>query len=243
MSLADSQQHRDLHEGNLCIRQTGTPRAKDPSSPLHYGYSGLEITILDYGLSRAEDVSTERGAPVAFDLERDLSIFTSTHAPQCKVYRQMRSFLLEGDRVHLPPERHRTPYEEGPDGPVSWREYNPYSNVLWLAYLYEYLTGNFQGEKKELARFRRTTAEFWSHLSPDAPPEVLSFPSATQVIAYAVEADWLSEAQLSGHKDSLCCSEAPDESCNESIIEACIIERDEAELRRSPRRPRPRVLY
>jgi len=180
---------------------------------------------------------------MAFDLERELSIFTSTHAPQCKVYRQMRSFLLRGDRIHLPPEHHRTPYDEGPEGPISWREYKPYSNVLWLAYLYDYLTGHFQGGARELARFRRTTAEFWSHLNPDAPPEILSFPSATDVVAFAAEAGWVSEAQLCGHRDISGCSEALDESCNDSIIEAHIVERVESELRRSPRRPRPRVLH
>lgn len=269
-------EHRDLHEGNLCVRQVSLPKTKDDKdgSPVVFGFSGLDITILDYGLSRGEDVDDdERTEPIAFDLEKDLGLFTSTHAEQCKVYRQMRSHLLKGDRVHLPPNCHSTPYDKGPDGePISWKDYHPYTNVLWLAYLYGYLVRNFCGEKSELAAFRRTTRELWVHMSPDAPPSVLSFPSATDIVRFAVEAGWLTEAQLVGGSNgtgdvsfysrhdrtgcstvdvSLLLSEgvavaaaAADESaCGESIIEAQIVDRDELEPRRSPRRRRPVVRY
>ncbi|CAK7197638.1 hypothetical protein SEUCBS139899_000286 [Sporothrix eucalyptigena] len=263
-------EHRDLHEGNLCVRQVAQPRNKadDDNSPVVFGFSGLDITILDYGLSRAEDMDDDdRAEPIAFDLEKDLSLFTSTHADQCKVYRQMRSHLLKGDRVHLPPACHQKPYDAGPDGePISWKDYNPYTNVLWLAYLYGYLVRNFSGDKQDLVRFRRATREMWLHMSPDAPPSILSFSSATDIVRFAVEAGWLTEAQLVGScgEDSfvsrhsytvrsavdvsLLLSEAAaeaaiDASANESIIEAQIVERDESEPRRSPRRRRPVVRY
>ncbi|KAL1899820.1 hypothetical protein Sste5346_002686 [Sporothrix stenoceras] len=272
-------EHRDLHEGNLCVRQVSAPKTrdnnnKDGDSPVVFGFSGLDITILDYGLSRGEDMDDdERTEPIAFDLEKDLSLFTSTHAEQCKVYRQMRSHLLKGDRVHLPPDCHCTPYDKGPDGePISWKEYHPYTNVLWLAYLYGYLVRNFCGEKNELAAFRRATRELWMHMSPDAPPSVLSFPSATDIVHFAVEAGWLTEAQLVGgsngtgdvsfysrHDRTVCstvdvslllsegvavAAAAADESaCSESIIEAQIVDRDEMGPRRSPRRRRPAVRY
>ncbi|CAK7226583.1 hypothetical protein SBRCBS47491_006281 [Sporothrix bragantina] len=266
-------EHRDLHEGNLCVRQVAQPRNKadDDESPVVFGFSGLDITILDYGLSRAEDVDDDdRVEPIAFDLEKDLSLFTSTHADQCKVYRQMRSHLLKGDRVHLPPACHQKPYDDGPDGqPISWKDYNPYTNVLWLAYLYSYLVRNFSGDKQELVGFRRATRELWLHMSPDAPPSILSFPSAADIVGFAVEAGWLTEAQLVGGcgEDSfisrhsytgrltatvdvsLLLSEAAEAamdasaSVNESIIEAQIVERDESEPRRSPRRRRPVVRY
>ncbi|KAK3942976.1 hypothetical protein QBC46DRAFT_351820 [Diplogelasinospora grovesii] len=226
-------EHRDLHEGNLCIRQVGAARPKpaDDTSACQFGYSGLEITILDYGLSRAEDPNpdeeamaatpipesrgrsrsrsstltiTTRTRPVAYDLEKDLSIFTSTHAPQCKVYRQMRSFLLKGDRVHLDPEHHTKPYEnvaatiDGPPQPISWDGHYPYTNILWLAYIYQYLINHFSkgGDKKELAQFKRATNELWAHLDPDAPSTVLSFPSAGDVVRYAAESGWITEEQL-----------------------------------------------
>ncbi|CAK7266119.1 hypothetical protein SEPCBS57363_001934 [Sporothrix epigloea] len=270
----DLLQHRDLHEGNLCVRQVAEPRVKadtDKSSVV-FGYSGLDITILDYGLSRAEDLDDDdRVEPIALDLEKDLSLFTSTHADQCKVYRQMRSHLLKGDRVHLPPACHQKPYDNGPDGqPISWKNYNPYTNVLWLAYLYAYLVRNFIGDKKALMGFRRATRELWQHLSPDASPSILSFPCATDIVRFAVEAGWLTEAQLVGGygEDSLLSrhsytgrstvaldmsptsSEVTAEaamtasaSSKVSIIEAQNLDRDELEPRRSPRRRRPVVCY
>lgn len=237
-------QHRDLHEGNLCIRQVREPKDKDATAGVVYGYSGLEITILDYGLSRADDAHAAAPAEsaLAYDLEKDLSLFTSTHAPQCKVYRQMRSYLLTGDRVQLPPKRHSQPYEQGPDErPISWFTYAPFTNVLWLAYIYEYLTANFKGDKKELAKFKATTKEFWSHLNPAAPAEILSFSSAVETVRFAIDSEWLTEAQLFGAGFESFMS-MMDESCNHSIIEVQIVERDETELRRSPRRRVPRAV-
>lgn len=223
-------EHRDLHEGNLCVRQTGPSTTKSDSGPCRFGYSGLDITILDYGLSRAE----EDGEAVAYDLEKDLSIFTSTHAPQCRVYRQMRSFLLKGDRVCLPPKSHNKPYGVGVDGErISWTRYYPYTNVLWLAYIYQYLVDNFIGEKKALTQFKRTTKEMWLHLNPDAPKTVLSFSSAGDVVRFAVEGGWVREEQLVG-EGSFVDEEGATTTLNESIIEASTLQ--DVHLRRSPRR-------
>lgn len=224
----------------MCVRQITEPRPKQDESLCQFGYSGLDITILDYGLSRAEDVEDECEdvTTVAYDLEKDLGIFTSTHAAQCKVYRQMRSFLLKGDRACLPPKSHTKPYESGPDGPISWGGYYPYTNVLWLAYIYQYLVANFEGEKKALTQFKRTTKEFWSHLNPDAPRRILSFSGAGDTVRYAVEAGWITELQLMGDGSRVDDSDLASVACNESIIEASLLEVDDSHLRRSPRRRR-----
>lgn len=227
-----SGQHRDLHEGNVCVREVRSPEAKTDRSPRRFGYSGLDVTILDYGLSRAENVEDVSARPIAQDLEKDLSLFTSTHAPQCKVYRQMRSYLLKGDRICLPPKAHDKPYEKGVNGRVSWKQHHAYTNVLWLAYLYEYLVKNFKGGKKELVVFRRESHEFWTHLDPEAPPEILSFSSAEDVVEFAVEAGWIEEDQLVGPNRDTSFSQIGDES----IIEIRSSRRDEVSLRRSPRR-------
>jgi serine/threonine-protein kinase haspin len=226
-------EHRDLHEGNLCVRQTGPGRVREEGGACRFGYSGLDITILDYGLSRAEE---EGGEPVAYDLEKDLSLFTSTHAPQCKVYRQMRSFLLKGDRVCLPPKAHDRPYDVGFDGQrISWTGYYPYTNVLWLAYVYQYLVNNFRGDKKSLAGFRRTTKEMWLHLDPEAPRTVLSFSSAGDVVRFAVETGWVREDQLVGD-DASCLDRVSVAAGNESILGMSTLQ--DVYLRRSPRRKR-----
>ncbi|KAJ2968047.1 hypothetical protein NUW58_g10309 [Xylaria curta] len=174
-------EHRDLHEGNLCIRKVSEAIPKDERDRTgFFGFSGLEITILDYGLSRAQaDYDSE---PVAYDLERDLSIFTSEHAAQCRVYRQMRSFLLRGDRICLPPEDHRIPYAHGIDGPITWAIHEPYTNVLWLAYLYEWMVENFRGPKREVNSFKRATKELWSYLDPEADESVPGFESASDIL-------------------------------------------------------------
>ncbi|KAI2470558.1 hypothetical protein F4781DRAFT_177019 [Annulohypoxylon bovei var. microspora] len=191
-------EHRDLHEGNLCIRKTGNPALlKDQNHPSLFGFSGLEVTILDYGLSRAHaDSQLEDSQPIAYDLERDLSIFTSEHAPQCKVYRRMRSFLLRGDRVCLPPQRHKTAYEEGVDGPITWAQHEPYTNVLWLAYIYKWMVDHFRGSKKELNAFKRLTKEFWQYLNPDADDSVPGFDSASDIVRFALDSGWIEEDQL-----------------------------------------------
>ncbi|KAI1505530.1 hypothetical protein F5X99DRAFT_368372 [Biscogniauxia marginata] len=238
-------EHRDLHEGNLCIRSVGEPVLKeDRDHSSHFGWSGLEITILDYGLSRARaDYEREDAEPIAYDLERDLSIFTSEHARQCKVYRQMRSFLLRGDRVCLPPKSHKKAYQAGIDGPISWAQYEPYTNVLWLAYIYEWMTGNFRGPRKELNAFKRLTKEFWGYLNPEADVSLPGFDSASDIVRYAVESGWIDEAQLMGGRDEI----------EKSILSILTIDDDighdadgrslaELSMRRSPRKHRPSAL-
>lgn len=166
------------------------------------------------------------------DLERDLGFFTSTHAPQCNVYRQMRSFLLRADRVCLPPSEHTTPYAKGIDGPVSWDVFAPYTNVLWLAYLYEYLLDNFRGDGDELEGFESTTQELWKYLDPDAGDDVPCFSCAADVVGFGVEAGWITESQLAGSAHSIIERE-------ESIIMARDDDDDDEEtasVRRSPRR-------
>ncbi|KAK1750742.1 hypothetical protein QBC47DRAFT_393413 [Echria macrotheca] len=223
-------EHRDLHEGNLCIRRSKTSVAKTDDSPCQFGYSGLEITILDYGISRAEDpepAAGEEAVPVAYDLEKDLSLFTSTHAAQCRVYREMRSFLLRGDRCHLPPEAHDTPRALDFQGqPISWETHHPYTNVLWLAYIYQYLVEHFRGDRKELSAFKKRTKELWAHLNPEAPRHILSFPSAVDVVRYAAEAGWITEEQVMDEASRM---------GDESIILDTRAE-ETAHLRRSPRR-------
>ncbi|CAH0026912.1 unnamed protein product [Clonostachys rhizophaga] len=225
-------EHRDLHEGNLCLRQVSPPRKRHPDSLGYFGYSGLEITILDYGLSRAEDLSIDYAKPVAYDLEKDLSLFTSTHAPQCKVYRQMRSFLLRADRICLPPEKHDSAYAKGIDGPISWDAYAPYTNVLWLAYLYEYLVNNFAGSKKELNHFKKLTGEMWGYLNPEAKSNVPCFGSAEDIVGFAVEAGWVREDQLMELGNSILDKE------DSIIISKAEDDVEDASVRRSPRRKR-----
>lgn len=152
----------------------------------------------------------------------------------------MRSYLLKSDRIWLPPKAHTKPYQKSIHGsPISWYAHHPYTNVLWLAYLYEYLVAHFRGKKKDLSAFQKETHEFWTHLNPESPMEIMSFSSAEDIVEFAAEAGWITEDQLVGS--------AGDEGFSlvgeESIVEARIAPADDAYLRRSPRkRDRPLVV-
>ena len=172
--------------------------------------------------------------PVAYDLERDLSLFASEHAAQCEVYRQMRSFLLRGDRVCLPPKSHRTPYAEGVDGPIDWRQHEPYTNVLWLAYLYGYMTEHFRGPRREVGAFRRETRELWAYLDPRAAADVPGFESASDIVRFAVESGWIKEDQLMGGRDEVERSILSILSTDEANGDTSCV--GDISLRRSPRR-------
>jgi hypothetical protein len=63
-----------LHENNVCIAQSGisAPHPNDLQDPLKFGFSNFEVTLIDYGLSRAKLAD---GTIVYLDLEQDLSLF------------------------------------------------------------------------------------------------------------------------------------------------------------------------
>lgn len=152
----------------------------------------------------------------------------------------MRSYLLKSDRIWLPPKAHTKPYQKSIHGnPISWYAHHPYTNVLWLAYLYEYLVAHFRGKKKDISAFQRETQEFWTHLNPDSPMEIMSFSSAEDIVEFAAEAGWITEDQLVGSAGG----EGFSLIGEESIVEARIAPVDDAYLRRSPRkRDKPPVV-
>jgi serine/threonine-protein kinase haspin len=74
-SYLTKKQHRDLHENNICVRSTipNSTFATDVSH-LKFGSSGLQVTLIDYGLSRA---CLESGEVIYNNLESDLALFHS----------------------------------------------------------------------------------------------------------------------------------------------------------------------
>lgn len=111
----------------------------------------------------------------------------------------MRSFLMRGERACLPPSAHKKPYPAAVavDGePLSWDVFAPYTNVLWLAYIYQYMVKAFGGDRKDLAEFKKASKELWKHMDPEAKAGVPSFGCAADIVRFAVEAGWIDEAQL-----------------------------------------------
>ncbi|KAF2184058.1 hypothetical protein K469DRAFT_709941 [Zopfia rhizophila CBS 207.26] len=126
-------EHRDLHLGNICIRPKSS--AVDPTEPWvtrpltkKLGFTGLETTIIDYTLSRADMSNPSQAQPdspssssslstsstrvqepdVAYlDLDKDPAVFEgdADEEYQYEIYRYMRSIVYHSDplRPYLSP--------------------------------------------------------------------------------------------------------------------------------------------
>ncbi|KAK5170593.1 uncharacterized protein LTR77_005182 [Saxophila tyrrhenica] len=130
-------EHRDLHLGNICVRQPptaadgkATEEDIDPKRKLNF--TPVETTIIDYTISRALMPDTS----IAYqDLARDSAIFEgdSTEEYQYDIYRYMRGAVLSNDPYA------ETPFPQPPSGANaeerSWPQFHPVTNLIWLHYL------------------------------------------------------------------------------------------------------------
>jgi serine/threonine-protein kinase haspin len=164
---------------------------------LKLGHSGLEITIIDYGLSRAT-----LDEKIAYnDLEQSVELFqgegtNANENMQYDNYRRMRNYLSTGERLPTPVTAKSKSIEASGH---TWAEYTPYSNVLWIRYLYFYLERNFKkhgGVKAELKEFQGQTKEFKTKLDPRTAVHNGAFESAQEVLMFVVEKGWVSQEQL-----------------------------------------------
>lgn len=116
-------EHRDLHMGNILIKNTSIQRFHDQNGS--FDFDGIQCSIIDYSLSRMSD-----SVGVAFrDLDTIEWIFEGdpTIDSQYQVYKDMRKIK----------------------GKSSWKEFNPKSNILWLKFLFERLV---QKQKKSIQK-------------------------------------------------------------------------------------------
>ncbi|KKZ59989.1 hypothetical protein EMCG_00831 [[Emmonsia] crescens] len=158
-------EHRDLHLGNICIKPTkkGGNNTSTESSKLRsvglgggatgFGLSGLETTIIDYSLSRAElqpiEPPDEDAAAAKAEAESknpaveiawsDLDkrqIFGAIGRDEDEkllrdTYRYMRSEVYHQDNLLSP--------TQPPSRPGQWKHYNPRTNLIWLSFLLQML--------------------------------------------------------------------------------------------------------
>ncbi|PVH78989.1 hypothetical protein DL98DRAFT_421218 [Cadophora sp. DSE1049] len=205
-------EHRDLHENNVCVRQTIHSASKTKRRPkprdgtVKFGFSDYNITIIDYGLSRAK---LENSDIVFQDLENDLALFQSSGSGlagmQYDNYRRMRNHLLTGTRAMQPASFHTTPISEIPSSETnnrSWSDHTPYSNVLWIRYILSFLTKQFKkhsrglGAITDLATFEAEIKDLKRRLDVRTKVENGAFVSACQVLDYVFGRGWVSEEQL-----------------------------------------------
>lgn len=123
-------EHRDLHWGNVLVRNVArsgiSPASSSPltwSSLLDAHHTGVEATIIDFTLSRLTESTDAK--PRFYDLSVDESLFEGDGEvdEQFDVYRGMRDVIQKGQ------EEGREEQEKG------WARFEPRTNVLWARYL------------------------------------------------------------------------------------------------------------
>ena len=116
-------EHRDLHLGNVCARDTRDAEDSEElrliakGEPLRIGLNttGVEITIIDYSLSRATMLGDEE--VLSYDFQKDKHLLKGEGDLQYDIYRYMDT--LVGKRTS--------------------QDFVPQTNILWLWYLLERL--------------------------------------------------------------------------------------------------------
>ncbi|KAF4541528.1 Haspin protein kinase protein [Lasiodiplodia theobromae] len=141
-------EHRDLHMGNICIRPANANRPiAAPSSTSstvtdiarNLNFTGLESTIIDYTLSRAQMTLPSASpdpeeAEIAFlDLEADPALFDgdAEEEYQYEMYRYMRAAMFLDDPLADVEER----WDEALDSGRTWVGFHPQTNLVWLHFI------------------------------------------------------------------------------------------------------------
>ncbi|KAF2803341.1 uncharacterized protein BDZ99DRAFT_468295 [Mytilinidion resinicola] len=232
-------EHRDLHLGNICIRSCRPPledaENTDPTSVLtaprihnthrKLGFTGLETTIIDYTLSRADtaDSPSPTAQDVAFlDLEADPAIFgaDATYEYQYEIYRQMRSAIYYGRPLAFTsPDPYTLPAHLLEK--TTWRDFHPLTNLIWLHFLLHKLLENVvwpssdpelettlarvDGKLKRAERRARKIERALVALRDMLDPEVLGdqvdemgVASVGELVAVALVEGWLGEEDVVG---------------------------------------------
>ncbi|OCL14329.1 hypothetical protein AOQ84DRAFT_384795 [Glonium stellatum] len=219
-------EHRDLHLGNICIRSRcpndslSSPSVRTTRRKL--GFTGLETTIIDYTLSRADmdDVTTTNipcpasaEPEVAFlDLELDPAIFEGDAAEeyQYEIYRYMRASMYLLDPLADLNSR----WEEAQSSGHAWRGFHPQTNLLWLHFVLFKLLENMmwpscalplgqipEGERKGAKRKALKLEKILGQLQELLQPETLSsngLGSVRDLVAVALLEGWLDEEDVLG---------------------------------------------
>ncbi|KAL1954957.1 hypothetical protein VTO42DRAFT_415 [Malbranchea cinnamomea] len=153
-------EHRDLHLGNICIKRKrvescpdslarGTPDDRD-HAPTGFGLSGIETTIIDYSLSRAEYQSEQNANEFIIawsDLDKK-QIFDSIGRDEEEkllrdTYRRMRSHIYQNNLLDE---------AQPPKVPLQWQSYNPGTNLIWLSFVLTILLRRYKAHGTRASR-------------------------------------------------------------------------------------------
>jgi serine/threonine-protein kinase haspin len=238
LALAKAEQeaefeHRDLHMGNICVKvrngdnSLAPEKARIKDFKKNLDFSGLESTIIDYTLSRAETAilnqsSEEAESRVEFlDLATESSLFEAdaTDEYQYEIYRYMRSAMYFSD----PLADYKARKHEVSLTGRSWAGFHPQTNLIWLHFVLRELlktinwpTKNMKAtlehvdlrdkEDEKAAKKKSKDLEIiLKHLRQlltikNIPTNGLA--SARDLVAISLEKGWLDEDDVVGHMDS-----------------------------------------
>ncbi|EPS40988.1 hypothetical protein H072_5118 [Dactylellina haptotyla CBS 200.50] len=142
-------EHRDLHNGNLLVRDLKKERednAKEESGvgrELEVGsFEDVAVTVIDYTLSRAQ-IPEEFGGGIAY-MELEEGMFEVEGLYQFDIYRSVREEV-----VMLKARSNGTKGRRcsGRVNKPEWSTYCPRSNVMWLHYLIKILIRSDEGRR------------------------------------------------------------------------------------------------
>lgn len=80
----------------------------------------------------------------------------------------------------------------------TWKEFIPYTNVLWIRAILHYLIKTWTGSKDVLKKFKKDILELEHRLHPRVAVEDGGFATAHGVLEFVAEQGWVSEQQLEG---------------------------------------------
>jgi serine/threonine-protein kinase haspin len=214
-------EHRDLHVGNICYKPRSITEShidisddlldsmtseNKPKSRL--GLSNMEITIIDFTLSRMKH---EDGSITYSDMTRFENVyvdpsFGTLEDHQFLAYARVRDCAVKMQQQEIAAQQ-GTANNDNVIARDKYERYNPRSNVVWMAYLAEKIRRSErlwrvdEGEERVAGALE---AEMWRALegvlAVVADDEVGALGSAGEVVALGVEKGWLSVEDVEAFK-------------------------------------------
>ncbi|WVR06590.1 hypothetical protein IAU60_003622 [Kwoniella sp. DSM 27419] len=177
-------EHRDLHEGQILITpHTGTSEPTGEEGYLKPDVTGIQTTVIDFGLSRLNMPCSGSENSDAVWTELPDEVFEGRGA-QWDLYRAMKA---------------RVEASQG-----QWKDFHPITNVMWLQYVLGYTMNKLRLPKAPTRRSSRLTAIYerqeraWAVLT-----------QVKKALAFAL-ADDATEAGRGGRRGLRCTADVPD---------------------------------
>ena len=231
-------EHRDLHLGNICVRPNRKNEVAGETSIRNFGskklgFAGLETTIIDYTLSRAQMTSAQDVAYLNLEEQPELFEQDAKQDYQYEIYRYMRT------AVQMMEPQEDDNHISGTSQPCSlthkrgqWEGFYPLTNAIWLHYVLHKLMQAMgdvtervgiprlhfgsTDENDSLGIASRTAkqlnaalSQLQSLLSVDPPSFADAVASASELVTVALNEGWLDESDVVENGGSFCSSKPP----------------------------------